>query len=341
MVFAVLGVVGGRATEVGSDGEDDLSSESGVGDLCPHQIDSLEQRSHQRNVTSVVVSVRVKATDRQVGSNRQSGLEASDGNHRLTLQAVPCRIDRRLGGKCSSQRRQIIGRITRQIQLCLTAMQSRNLRSITQRHQAISLHLIDAIPRLFGVIQRRRTRGISTVRIGNALRRIDVAKARKRGQSSGRLIASVRDKPERISRRLGRSEHCTKARIAFRNATAPDHARSGVVVARRGVDSVYHQQVVFVLGDEVERLHSTCAKIDGGGWRPKLSDLRDFGPLKHPVDVDRAIASFRIAKVGRIPTTTGVDHDEVRTSVTRSCRIRRTTERGRSHHSDPAGGGEL
>lgn len=191
------------------------------------------------------------------------------------------------------------------------------------------------------MIKRHRIGWISTVRIGNPLRRIDVPKARKRGQSCCRLVASVRDKPERISRSLGRSEHGPKARISFCNATTPDHARSGVVVAGGGIDSVYHQQVVLVLGDEVERLHATCAEIDAGRWSPKRSNLCDFGPLKHPVDVDRTIASFRIAKVGRIPATTGVDHDEKWTSVTRSCRIRRTTECGRSHHSDPAGGGEL
>lgn len=85
MVFAVLGVVRGGATKVGADGNDDLSGQSGIGDLAPDQIDSLEQVSHQRNVTSIVVSVRIKATDRQVGRDRESRLESSHRNHRLTL----------------------------------------------------------------------------------------------------------------------------------------------------------------------------------------------------------------------------------------------------------------
>lgn len=85
MVFAVLGVVGRGSSEVRADRNDHFSGQSSVGDLGPHKINSRQQVAHQRDVAPIMVTVGVKATDRQVRGDRQSRLEASDRDHRLPL----------------------------------------------------------------------------------------------------------------------------------------------------------------------------------------------------------------------------------------------------------------
>lgn len=130
-------------------------------------------------MASIVVTVRIEAADRQVCRNRQSRLEASDRDHRLPLQTVRGRIDRRLSRQSRCKSCQIIGRITRHEQRGLSTIEPWHLRSISQRGESVTLRLVDAIPGCIGVIQRHRIRRIPTVGIGDALGRINVAKARE------------------------------------------------------------------------------------------------------------------------------------------------------------------
>ena len=288
-----------------------------------------------------MVAVRVEASYRQVRSDRQSALKSRDCNHRLLEESVAGRIDRRLGWQSRCQRRQIIGRITCQIQRGLSTMEPWHLRSVPQRNQALTLRLVDAIPGGVGVIQRHRIRRIATVGIRDPLGGVDVAKPRERGQSSSGFITSARDKAERIPRSLCGSKYRPKAGISFCHPTTPDDASAGVMIAGGGVDSVYNQQLVFVLGHEVKRLHAIGAVVDGRGRSLERSDRRDLGHLEATVDVDRAITSFGITKGSRVPAATGMDHDEKGAFIATPCRISRTGKRGRCHHSNPALGGEL
>ena len=160
------------------------------------------------------------------------------------------------------------------------------------------------------MIQRRWIRRITTVGIRDSLGRINVAKPRERGQTCRGLIASVRDEAERIAWSLGSRKHRAKAWITFSNTTTPDHASTCIVVTRGGVDSVYHQELALVLGEEVKRLHAARAVVYRRGRSLKGTDGSNLAHLEHLVDVHRPIASFRIAEVGRIPTSTCVNHDE-------------------------------
>ncbi|HNF99528.1 MAG TPA: hypothetical protein PK493_19670, partial [Pseudomonadota bacterium] len=65
----------------------------------------------------------------------------------------------------------------------MTAIEPRNLGSVSQRSQTIALGLVYAIPGCIGVIKRHRIRWITTVGIRDALHRVDVAKPRHRSQA--------------------------------------------------------------------------------------------------------------------------------------------------------------